>query len=177
MASPIGHALIGIGVASVVVRVMGIPNSSALWVGSVLASCAPDLDCIAVGVTSSWRFHRSVTHSLLVLSGGILMAAYVRGLSPDGQDRGVALAWSAALLSHPLLDVATTSPAAAAKGFGIPLFWPLLSRRWSLNPPLFQTAELAECQSVVEVGKVLSTEMLFLAPASLGLVLLARLLR
>src|SRR3972149_6001108 len=87
------------------------------------------------------RVHRHATHSLLVLGGLIVVTGWAWSLLPGGVDLSLGLAWSAALLSHPVLDLVTTSPGAAAAGFGIPLLWPVLSRRWTLQPPVFHTVE------------------------------------
>ena len=77
MASPIGHALVGIGLAALAVPVAGVSPTPALWLGAVVASGLPDLDFIgtAFGLAHR-RAHRGPTHSLLVL-GVLVLAALV----------------------------------------------------------------------------------------------------
>jgi len=85
---------------------------------------------------------------------------------------GLGLAWSAALLSHPLLDVTTTDPGTAARGFGIPLFWPVLNRRWYVRRPIYRTVQLKAYFTASDlVWRSLLAEVSVLGPVSLILVL------
>ena len=131
MASPIGHALVGIGLAALSVPTIGVSPSAAVWVGSVIASGLPDLDFVGTmfGISPA-RVHRRATHSLVVLGTIVLIAA---GLSLQFKSfvvHDLVVVWSLALLSHPIVDLLATGPQAACKSFGLPLFWPLGSRRW-----------------------------------------------
>ncbi len=173
MASPVGHAFIGLGLAAAVTEATGAPTSAALWLGAIVASGLPDLDLLGrnFGLPAR-RVHRHATHSLLVLGGLILMAAWAWPLLGVGVEPGIGLAWAAALLSHPLLDVVTTGPALAARGAGIPLLWPIISRRWFLQHPLFAAGEFMKCQSRGQAWKALLPEVYFLGPMSIGIILL-----
>lgn len=177
MASPVGHALVGMGLAAAVAQATSTPASPALWLGAVVASGLPDLDLVSVifGL-SHRRVHRHATHSLLVLGGLILLAAWAWTLLPGSVEPAFGLAWAAALLSHPLLDLVTTGPAVAIRGFGIALLWPVLSRRWFLQHPIFYTPDFTACRSTGEVWKALLPEVYCLGPASLLVVLLGHLL-
>jgi membrane-bound metal-dependent hydrolase YbcI (DUF457 family) len=176
MASPVGHALVGLGIAAAVGQATGTPSSPALWLGAIVASGIPDLDFIGTifGLPSR-RIHRHATHSLLVLAGLILVIARAWPLMFGDVEPGLGLAWAAALLSHPLLDLAGTGPAAAAGGFGVALLWPLSSRRWFLRQPVLRTAQLTACRSAEEFCKAIAPEACCLGPASIILVLLSHL--
>lgn len=173
MASPVGHALIGIGAAAVVAKVTGTAQSPDLWIGAVVASNIPDLDLIgAIVGLPVHRVHRRATHSLLVLGGSAFVAMLAWSLMLGTAYPGLALAWSAALLSHPLLDVITTGPRDGAGGFGIPLFWPFSSRSWYLVSPVYRSIPLAAyLSSAEEVWRGLSIEVSLLAPLTVALVL------
>ena len=108
-------------------------------------------------------------------TGVILLAAWAWTLLPKAVEPGLGLAWVDALLSHPLLDLVSTGPAAAARGFGVALLWPLNSRRWFLRQPILRTAQLAACRSGKEIWKGIGLEISSLGPACLILVLLSHL--
>ena len=78
MSTPIGHALVGTGVASVVARLCGIRNSPRLLVGVAIASNLPDFDWILVllGFPTK-RVHRAATHSLVSLTALITLAILI----------------------------------------------------------------------------------------------------
>jgi membrane-bound metal-dependent hydrolase YbcI (DUF457 family) len=174
MASPIGHALVGIGLAALAVPVAGVSPTPALWLGALVASGLPDLDFIgtAFGLTPK-QTHRGPSHSWLVL--GVLVLAAL-GLSwrleslvhPDQ-----VLVWSVALLSHPLVDLLATGPRAGRKGFGLPLFWPLWPRRWYLRRPLVHPPSLEQYKTGA-FWRLLLPEVLTFGPACIGFILLAR---
>ncbi len=173
MASPIGHAAVGIAAAAVVARATEVPGTPALWVGAFIASGVPDLDLVlALFGLKGPGFHRSFSHSLLLLSAVIAaMWFVVAGIPSIGS--GVFGAWAAALISHPLLDVATTGPRGAARGYGIPLFWPLSRKRWSLQRPILETAEFEACRSVRDVWDGVRPEVVRIVPVALAVLLAA----
>ncbi len=176
MASPVGHALIGLGLAAAVTEATGKPASPALWIGALVASGLPDLDLLGwIFGFPTRRIHRHATHSVLVLGGLILLAAWAWPRLAGGVEPGIGVAWAAALLSHPLLDLVTTGPATAARGAGITLLWPVVSRRWFLQHPLFAAGEFTECRSPVQVWKALLPEVYHLGPASAVIILLGHL--
>jgi membrane-bound metal-dependent hydrolase YbcI (DUF457 family) len=142
--------MVGLTAAAVVMRVTGAPATPALWIGAAAAAGLPDLDLgLRLFGLQGPRFHRNGSHSLLVIAG-LLAAAWI-GLAASSTllDWRIALAWSLALVSHPVLDVVTTGPAIAARGYGIGLLWPLSARRWFLGRPLLDLSEdLVKCRSV-----------------------------
>ena len=115
--------------------------------------------------------HRYVTHSLVVLSVLILAVAWAWGLLAS-VELGLSVAWAVALLSHPILDVLTTGPKTKAQGFGIPLLWPLLSRRWFVRHPVLDTGGLMACRSAKEVWNIIRAELCLLGPVPIAILLL-----
>lgn len=175
MASPVGHALVGMGLAAVVAQVADIPASPAFWIGAIIASNVPDLDMVGLTLGLPFhRLHRRATHSLVTL-GLLTLAAWSLSILLGGIEPGLGLAWVMALLSHPLLDVVTTGPRVAAKGFGIPLLWPLYSRRWYLQQPIFLTAEFNTYRSARGAGQAILHEIYQFGPVCIGLILLGHL--
>jgi membrane-bound metal-dependent hydrolase YbcI (DUF457 family) len=79
MASPVGHAAVGIAVASVAAKLTGTPGTTLLWIGAVIASGIPDLDVVFPLVGFSKRFHRSASHSLFLISAAILAGWLLAG--------------------------------------------------------------------------------------------------
>ncbi|WP_207062787.1 metal-dependent hydrolase [Motiliproteus sp. SC1-56] len=92
---------------------------AALW-GSALGTL-PDLDVLISfgGPVADFTYHRSFSHSLLVLAAiSPFLAWLIRRFHPEAPDRGGWLFLVAAvLLTHPLLDAFTI--------YGTQLFWPL----------------------------------------------------
>ena len=177
MASPIGHALLGIGLAATIARLTATPTAPALWIGAALVSCLPDLDMIGLGLgVALAKVHRQATHSLLTLSMAILLAMALGRLISVVVPLGYGLAWGVALLAHPLLDVVTTGPRVARAGFGIPLFWPISSQRWFVQHPRFESAPLTAYRSVRTLYKALLPELRWLCAITLVLVVLSYLL-
>jgi membrane-bound metal-dependent hydrolase YbcI (DUF457 family) len=173
MASPIGHAAVGIAAAAVVARATELPGTPALWLGAFIASGVPDLDFgLALFGLKGPRFHRSFSHSLFLLGAVVVamwfLVARVPSLGPE-----IVAAWAAALLSHPLLDVVTTGPGTAARGYGIPLFWPLSNKGWHLQRPILETAAFEECRSVRDVWDGVRPEVVRIVPVALAVLVAA----
>ena len=174
MASPIGHALVGIGLAALAVPVAGVSPTPMLWLGAVVASGLPDLDIFGTAFGLIRRqTHRGPTHSLLVL--GLLALAALGLTSCLGGALWFerVLVWSVVLLSHPIVDTLATGPQAARNGFGLPLFWPLTSRRWYLRRPLVRPPSL-EQYGTRAIWRLLLPEFCTLGPVCVGLILLGR---
>ena len=168
----------GLASAAVVTRVTGGPRGPELWIGAVIASGLPDLDLVLewIGLKGP-RYHRSWSHSLIFIGllGVIGVAAAM--LVPLPVDRRVALAWWAALISHPVLDVVTTGPTLAERGYGIGILWPVRGRRWfSQRPIIDQTTEWGSCRSVREVWDGLVPEIVMLTPVCALIIALALML-
>jgi membrane-bound metal-dependent hydrolase YbcI (DUF457 family) len=176
MASPIGHALVGIGLAALSVPIIGVSPSAAVWVGSVIASGLPDLDFAGtlLGISST-RVHRRATHSLVVLGIVVLLATGLSSRLERFAGHDLVLVWSLALLSHPIVDLLATGPQAARKSFGLPLFWPLWSRRWHLRRPLLRPPSLEQYRSG-SIWGLLLPELTLFGPLCLGMALLGGLI-
>ena len=176
MASPVGHALVGVGLAALSVPLLDVPPSAALWVGAVIASGVPDLDFIGVLLGYELeRVHRQATHSLFfpsALAGLALWASHWPGAPFDTP---LVWVWTIALLVHPLVDTLTTSTQAARANMGIPLFWPFSSHRYYLSRPLVCPPPLASYTSS-SLLRDLVPELVLFGPTCLTLVLLGSML-
>ena len=174
MASPIGHAFVGIGLAALALPVAGVSPTPALWLGAVVASGLPDLDFIGtVFGLAHRRAHRGPTHSLLLLGVLVLAALVVSSSLEKTVWLERVLVWSIALLSHPIVDMLATGPNTARRGYGLPLFWPLASRRWYMRRPLLCPPSLAQYRTRA-IWRLLLPELYTFGIACIGLVLLGR---
>ncbi len=177
MASPVGHVIVGVGVAGAIAGVLGAENTPALWVGAAVVSCVPDLDLLpSLWGVPYWRVHRQASHSILVLAS--LSALFWVSLNAwqVGLDWRYLVSWEGALFSHVLLDVLSSGPALGARGHGIPLFWPVTSRRWYVHRPIFPDVNLLENPSPAAITRACLWELLHLCPAAGAMILLARIL-
>lgn len=177
MASPIGHVVVGLGLAGAVAGGLGSEASPALWAGAAVASCLPDLDLLpSLWGVPYWRVHRRASHSLPVL---VILAALAWG-AVNVLDLNVGwrlmLAWTAALMSHLVLDILCTGPALGQIASGIPLFWPFSSRRWCVPRPMFPEVNFLEGVPAAVIGRACLRELLHLGPAAGVLILLSHLL-
>ncbi len=174
MASPVGHLAFGLAAVSVVARATGTPDSTALWLGAAVASGIPDLDVAFPLLGLSKRHHRNATHSLLfaaiVIAAG-LTATRVLGLEPG---HNVEIAWVAALLSHLLLDVLTTGPTLGRLGWGIPLLWPLSTRRFHVQRPFF-VGDRTESHTLSDTLREMREDLARIVPPCAAVVVLVRL--
>jgi membrane-bound metal-dependent hydrolase YbcI (DUF457 family) len=177
VASPIGHILAGVGVAGAVTGLLGADGTPALWAGAAVAGCLPDLDLFP----SLWgvpyhRVHRQASHSILILGPMIAvcwMAAWTFDLPAD---RRVMAGWTAALMSHLLLDILCTGPVLGRQGHGIPLLWPLTRRRWYVRQPMLPEVNLLEGASPGLIIRACARELVHLGPAAGALLVLGHLL-
>ena len=166
--------MVGLASAAVVARVTGAPRGPELWIGAFIASGVPDLDIVLewVGLKGP-RYHRNASHSLFVIGALALGVWAALSFLPVELDWRVALAWLAALVSHPVVDVLTTGPSLGARGYGIGVLWPLGRRRWYMQRPLLdQTTEWESCRSLGEVWRGIKPELLLFGSVSLIVFLL-----
>ncbi len=174
VASPIGHVVVGVGVAGAVAGALGVHGTIALWAGAAVASCLPDLDLIPRlwGVPFR-RTHRKATHSILVHASFVGLS-WVAGHTFELPLQPL-VAWTAALLSHLALDVLSTGPVLGRQGHGIPLFWPLTHRRWFVRRPMVPEADLLEDMTPGVLVRTCLREFLHLGPAAGALLALGHL--
>lgn len=174
MASPVGHVAVGVTTAIVVARATGTPDSTALWLGAAVASGIPDVDVAFPLLGLSKRYHRNATHSLLfagvVITAGLAVIRLLH-LEPAA---GLEFAWIAALLSHLLLDVITTGPTLGRLGWGIPLLWPVSSKRFYLTRP-FLVGDRTESHSLADTWREAKEDAVRIVPLAALLVLVVRL--
>lgn len=177
MASPVGHAMIGLALGGVAAAATNTESSVALWLGCFVASGVPDLDFAAAAFGRSGpAYHRNASHSILALAAmSALLWPLAGWLAPDAAF-GTWLAWSVALWSHAAVDVLTAGPEAAVRGYGIALGWPLSRRRVSLQRPLLETADFTQCRTVGDWWVAIRPEIVRLGPIALGLAVLAMVL-
>jgi membrane-bound metal-dependent hydrolase YbcI (DUF457 family) len=177
VASPVGHAAVGAAAAAVVAHATGTPPSPALWIGAIIASGVPDLDCLLIpfGLKGP-KYHRNATHSLLVI--GVVLALAILALRATGTaiPGGVLLAWAAALISHPLLDVATSGPTLGRIGWGIPLFWPVSRVRYFSRRP-FLVGDRPESVHLTDTLREMGADLIRFGPVCLAVILLGRVFR
>jgi membrane-bound metal-dependent hydrolase YbcI (DUF457 family) len=176
VASPIGHVVVGVGVAGALAGALGVDSALMLWAGVGVASCLPDLDLIPRlwGIPFR-RTHRKATHSILVLAplvGFSWVAAHALGWPFQWQ---FLAAWTGALLSHLVLDVLSTGPVLGRQGHGISLFWPLTQRRWFVREAMFPEADLLEEITPGLLVRTCLRELVHLGPAAGALLVLGHL--
>ena len=169
--------MVGFGTAAVVGALVGAPNTPALWVGTAAACILPDLDLASELIGKKGpQFHRNASHSLIVLGGLIglgILAVRVFGIPVDPRH---GIAWIAALLSHPLLDVLATGPQLGSQGYGIALFWPVSKRRLYIQRPLYETMDLSKVRSPGDLWDGVRPELIKLGPVTVAALVFAALI-
>lgn len=164
----------GIATAAVVARLTNTPDSVALWMGSAVASGIPDLDVALPLLGLSKRFHRNATHSLLFIAAVILVGVIVIPWLSPRVPSGLVMAWTAALISHPFLDVVTSGPTMGRLGWGIPLLWPFSRRRFHMRRP-FLVSDRPESHTLRDLLGEAWEDALRIVPVCALVVLLTRL--
>ncbi|MEO7773729.1 MAG: metal-dependent hydrolase [Steroidobacteraceae bacterium] len=165
MPSPLGHFLAGATLAAVVLPRNQARLASKLALAGAVA-CVPDLDFLPMLILDLGReFHRGITHSLLFAAGGggllFLWLGFARWR--------LAAAASLALLSHCLLDAATT-----VRGQGLALLWPLSAERWRLGLVQLPGASIESSLSATAAGILQTASVesaIFIPPLMLALYL------
>jgi membrane-bound metal-dependent hydrolase YbcI (DUF457 family) len=177
VASTLGHVVVGVGVAAAVGGAFGRDGTAALWVGGAVSACLPDLDLIACLCGLSYqRVHRQATHSLPVLASLAASSWWTLQALQVPVDWRLLVAWTAALMSHLLLDIVCTGPILGGLNHGIPLLWPLTVRRWYVRRPMFPEVNLLESPSPGMIARTCLQELLHLGPAGALLIVLGHLL-
>lgn len=162
MPLPIAHACVGAGVVAAVrqrdesARDLLLP----MLLGAVLANC-PDLDFAVARVTHDHSWHRGPTHSLLFAAVAGLVILASMGASRLRQAVGYGLA----LMSHGLLDFATTKV-----GGGVELLWPFTDERFRLG--IVGVSEIVNGFRLAEMLKDGLIEALIFVPLLLAVLFL-----
>lgn len=99
MPLPIAHGLVGAALVRLIHPKADFENPKPLIIGFVLANC-PDLDFIGSVLFGLKGFHRGFSHSLFFAC----LVSAILFLSLKNQNRRVPCAFSAAFLSHTILD-------------------------------------------------------------------------
>ena len=176
MASPLGHVIVGMGLAAAAAGALGMESRLALWAGAAVASCLPDLDLIPRLWGVPFRqTHRKASHSVLILVPLVGLSWVIDRALESALDWRLLAAWTAALLSHLLVDVLTTGPVMGWQGHGIPLFWPLTKRRWFVRAPIFPEENLLEDVTPDLLVRTCWQELLHFGPAAVTLLVLGHL--
>jgi inner membrane protein len=167
MASPFGHALVGLGLFNLCYpRVTASRAKTLMLYGLViLGACFPDLDFLpGLFLGHPGRFHHGLFHSLgmavgLSLTIGAFMAFF--GKPPSFLKSSIFV--FALIFSHLLLDFFTEDPKSP---FGFPVFWPVsdvyfISPWWFL-PQVERNYALPHFWD--QVRRVMLVESLFFIP-------------
>ena len=167
MASPYGHALVGLSLFNLwYPRLVVTRGKTFLLYGLVIfGACLPDLDFIpGLFLGNPSRFHHGPLHSLgiavgLTLIFGLLMAFVMK----EGFYLKASGFVFALIFSHLLLDFFTIDP---KPPFGFPVFWPLSETyflsSWGFIPPVERNFALP--QFWMETFKVFLVESLLFLP-------------
>jgi membrane-bound metal-dependent hydrolase YbcI (DUF457 family) len=144
------------------------------WIGVLLASGLPDLDLLLgrFGLAGP-RYHRNGSHSFLLLGGLVAGTFLLQASLFAASSRGLLMCWGVALFSHPLLDIVTTGPDLAARGYGIALLWPFSRRRFFVRRPVVRTPELERCEGMWQLVSAIGPEVLILGPPTILVLLVA----
>jgi inner membrane protein len=126
MASPYGHALVGLGLFNLCYPRRDASRAKVflLYGVVILGACSPDLDFLpGIFLGNPGRFHHGLFHSLgmalaLSLTFGFLIAFFGK---PYSMAKTTALVF-VLVISHLALDFFTED---LKPPFGFPLFWPL----------------------------------------------------
>lgn len=173
MASPIGHAIVGLSAAAVVQQITGTESAPALWIGAFIASGVADLDVFLrlVGKDGP-RYHRNASHSFLALVAlwiAVVGISFGLGL---GLSWGLLFAWLAALLTHPMLDYLTTGTQLGKVGYGIALWWPVSRTRY-FSKRVWLARDRGETRRSWDYVPQALEELIRLGPLAAGAAMLA----
>ncbi len=173
MASPVGHAIVGLSAAAVVQQITGTESAPALWIGAFIASGVADLDVFLrlVGKDGP-RYHRNASHSFLALVAlwiAVVGISFGLGL---GLSWGLLFAWLAALLTHPMLDYLTTGTQLGKVGYGIALWWPVSRTRY-FSKRVWLARDRGETRRSWDYVPQALEELIRLGPLAAGAAMLA----
>ena len=161
MPLPIAHGLVGASIVSLVHPNANLKNWKPLLLGFILANC-PDLD-FGFSFLFGWRgFHRGFTHSLLFA----FIVAVVIFILLRHRTWQIPLAYSAAFLSHTILDYLS------AKSGAVRLLTPFDNRPLALG--LISFSELSRGFVVTDMLYFSLIETLVFAPLLLLAIFITR---
>ena len=173
MASPVGHAIVGLSAAAVVQQITGTESAPALWIGAFIASGVADLDVFLRPVGKDGpRYHRNASHSFLALVAlwiAVVGISFGLGL---GLSWGLLFAWLAALLTHPMLDYLTTGTQLGKVGYGIALWWPVSRTRY-FSKRVWLARDRGETRRSWDYVPQALEELIRLGPLAAGAAMLA----
>ena len=124
MPLPVAHSLVGASLAALWRPKVSLSRDWKALAFAGFLAVAPDFDFAFVWGLHWWGFHRGPTHSIIFAVCAVIIALAVFGVS---YLRDI-LMYGCALLSHGLLDFATTT-----YGGGVKLFWPFMQQRFKLR--------------------------------------------
>jgi inner membrane protein len=167
MASPYGHALVGLGLLNLCYpRWAAFRWKNGLIIALVIIGAwSPDMDFLpGLVLGNPSRFHHGLFHSLgmalvLSLTIGILTAIFIKKASLSKISGFI----FALFFSHLLLDFFTADPKAP---FGFPLFWPLTEAYYISPWPILPCVErdIANPAFWSQTSLVFIVESLFFLP-------------
>ncbi|MDQ3818385.1 MAG: metal-dependent hydrolase, partial [Acidobacteriota bacterium] len=159
---PVAHGAVGAGLVALVRARSSVRHDWKMLAVGALLAISPDLDFFFLWVLHLRGWHRGFTHSvtMAVVVTALLFALLGRRRARD------AVAYGLALLSHGLLDFATTKNTG-----GVELLWPFSSARFRLG--LIDFLELPNGYNLSDIIKYSLVELVVFVPFLL-LVLLLR---
>lgn len=161
MPLPIAHGLLGASLISLIHPNADAKNWKPLLIGFILAN-TPDLDFVG-SICFGWsNFHRGITHSLFF---AVLVSGFIFFLLRQ-KNRLIPLAYSAAFLSHTLLDFS------AAKNGAVRLLIPFDYDAYRLG--LISFSELTQGFIFSEMFYFSLIEFLVFVPILLFSIVIAR---
>jgi membrane-bound metal-dependent hydrolase YbcI (DUF457 family) len=173
VASPVGHALVGLSAAAVVQQITGIESTPTLWIGAFIASGVPDLDVFLRFVGKDGpRYHRNASHSFLTLVAFWIAVVGISFGLDLGLSWGLLFAWLAALLTHPMLDYLTTGTQLGKVGYGIGLWWPVSQTRY-FSKRVWLARDRGETRRPWDYVPQALEELIRLGPLAAGAAMLA----
>jgi inner membrane protein len=167
MASAITHFVVGASLALPALRSKAVRRAMAPWSIPLIAglfAVAPDLDTYLVRPfdvpRGSFFAHRGFFHSALFLALFALTAAVIVARKrPWGSVAALALLWTSAAVTHPLLDMLTDG------GPGVLLLYPVSSQRLFFPWRPIRVSPLSVMQFFTRAGTILRSELPFCAAA------------
>ena len=158
MSTPVGHFLLGAAIGAAI-----RPQRAWARAAMIGGACgvAADLDFLpGLVLGDAARFHNAFTHSLAFAAAAGVLLALARS-----DDRGRWLLLGAtAFASHLLLDYLTFDD---SPPFGIPLFWPWISGRFTSPQPVFDNVVRSGGAAMIRHNlRVAGIELLLLLPVA-----------
>ena len=161
MPLPIAHGLVGASAVALIYPNANLKHWKPLLLGFILANC-PDLDFVFSFMFGWHDFHRGFTHSLLFA----FLVSSVTFILLRHQNWRIPLAYSAAFLSHTILDYS------GAKSGAVRLLIPFDNNPYGLG--LISFSELSRGFVIQDMLYFSLVEVAIFAPIFLAIIFITR---